>query len=728
MDQERYRALVEEKQLYTPIFIRKFGMESPHWKNESWYKRELSLRHDMCCVLLCNLQMSEVTGELLSSNEGEVVHQEEREEVEPIDPSEAEQEDIIEEVAQDFEEEHEKIVSDTIMRMEEKHRFQLLEGASIAELMQNQFCARNNITPFSSLFDIIDKDLKKLIEVKVTKDPEKAKEDYYIKSTGNHVNTALVIIDPDTHEINFENHPGDFNGIPKVRNFLTMRKMKMDQLEIMESTSTADEISVNKIFPNDYINNMVYEFIKHIRINIRDKQFSPPNIDSPNEGLPPRMYAKDMYNCLEDPSKRYDCPPVKWNGKLIPDFYCSTNFTKISTDRELVIEFTDEWGQEGNDFMKLIKQRIESIKSEIFNFSLYNQNEVRRKEVPDTVSKMLGIGAKKKYFDAGDNSTVQQETGYPPKLRYERWFNFTMMDMSLPTEDKGTSFSHLWERDQERPVHPMAKISRKASIKILQLYSKMNAARYASKTINFYSRLGGSYTNSRLKASKQGNVVIFPLYSNVKIEGEDQRNLTGIAVRAPHHATQPSDKIMFVTIERIDINKKTKIFWDANNDIGDLCEINGKLYLTRQNAINKNDTVYLTFINNSLFNAANMVGEICLVKCSGKPHIRVDNEIETFLETYQLWVCERITEGVIMAVCGSNQEEGLMSQLRKAVMAMMHKRRHGYAICWDLVKFCEGLNECCLNRPLAMYFQKSLHDIMWYMASRNEDSTLPDLS
>lgn len=53
-----FRYLIEHSGLYNPNFVRTFGEKSPHWYVESWYKRELSLRHHMVCTLLANMESS----------------------------------------------------------------------------------------------------------------------------------------------------------------------------------------------------------------------------------------------------------------------------------------------------------------------------------------------------------------------------------------------------------------------------------------------------------------------------------------------------------------------------------------------------------------------------------------------------------------------------------------------------------------------------------------------
>jgi hypothetical protein len=56
----KFEILVNNGKLYSEAFIKTFGINSPHWFPSNWHQRELSLRHDMVCVLLCNLEEVDV--------------------------------------------------------------------------------------------------------------------------------------------------------------------------------------------------------------------------------------------------------------------------------------------------------------------------------------------------------------------------------------------------------------------------------------------------------------------------------------------------------------------------------------------------------------------------------------------------------------------------------------------------------------------------------------------
>jgi hypothetical protein len=300
MEQSKYRSLVEESGIYPYIFIKEFGSEGPHWLHETWYKRELSLRHDMCCTLLCNQQLAKEVEEALDGqNLGqhlESIAELMEEDLEIGIP--AKEDNMVQERADDFLEDQEKMKQSVVMEMEERHRFQLLEGMSILELLQNQFCAKHGIPQFNSTFDIIDEDLKKLIEVKVTMDRDRAILAYEEKSRGNTDNTALVIIDPNDFTVEYINHPGDFNGEPKVRGFLASRKLRMNALNILESKDTADEVQWQTTFCDDGFNNLVKQFADQVGGEAVTRQLSK-NFDKPVEKVPDAMKPSQMIKLIK---------------------------------------------------------------------------------------------------------------------------------------------------------------------------------------------------------------------------------------------------------------------------------------------------------------------------------------------------------------------------------------------------------------------------------------------
>lgn len=56
----KFFELLNNNKLYPKEVLVNFGINDPHWRNSSDRERELSLRHDMVCILLCNLQLNPI--------------------------------------------------------------------------------------------------------------------------------------------------------------------------------------------------------------------------------------------------------------------------------------------------------------------------------------------------------------------------------------------------------------------------------------------------------------------------------------------------------------------------------------------------------------------------------------------------------------------------------------------------------------------------------------------
>lgn len=185
----------------------------------------------------------------------------------------------------------------------------------------------------------------------------------------------------------------------------------------------------------------------------------------------------------------------------------------------------------------------------------------------------------------------------------------------------------------------MARLSGKAVQKITEIYTSLNCALYTSKITNMYSKLGGSYTKISMKESKHGNVVVMPLITNISLDGEQIRLISGILIRGPHHATDPNDKVNFVTTERIDVFEKFQWFWKPNKDIRTLVKNESSYFLVRQNAVRRNDSTYLTFTNNALVCVSNMIGEICLNKAASDVSQDPQVMVPVFIKVLQRMDC-----------------------------------------------------------------------------------------
>jgi len=78
-----------------------------------------------------------------------------------------------------------------------------------------------------------------------------------------------------------------------------------------------------------------------------------------------------------------------------------------------------------------------------------------------------------------------------------------------------------------------------------------------------------------------------------------------------------------------------------------------------------------------------------------------------------------MAEGVIIAMLGNSQDEGIFGQVRKVFMMMVTWKRERKVVSWDVESFGKKCNECIIDSPVAMHYQCSVIDIL---KSWNEDT------
>lgn len=105
-----------------------------------------------------------------------------------------------------------------------------------------------------------------------------------------------------------------------------------------------------------------------------------------------------------------------------------------------------------------------------------------------------------------------------------------------------------------------------------------------------------------------------------------------------------------------------------------------------------------------------MVGDIVLNAAENCEPDVVEAHLKKYTTDYRVWVLNRVVESVMMATNGGSQEEGTMAGLRKLILITYGIMRGGPCGVWDVKGLCDSINECLINRPLAMYFAKSFID------------------
>ena len=136
MDYSKYQYLIEKSSLYGNVVIKRFGTDSPHWKDSNWHQKELSLRHDMCCILLCNLMELETGTVVEPAHPLEVAERniigEDEFDVEEVDDYEDEDPDTTLDMAEDVLQAEAE--SKATAESERKKRFVILEGITWASI------------------------------------------------------------------------------------------------------------------------------------------------------------------------------------------------------------------------------------------------------------------------------------------------------------------------------------------------------------------------------------------------------------------------------------------------------------------------------------------------------------------------------------------------------------------------------------------------------------------
>lgn len=561
----KFEEMIYNSGLYSGEFIKAFGISSPHWFSSNWHSRELSLRHDMVCVLLCNLQEfsieETIKSSISSSRTGTLT--EPSDEAAPT-PSLDIPRDIldfepdVEAIeAGDAESEMKDIDQQRIMDEEYTKRFILLEGTSNVAQKQNICADMWECERPNSQWDIIDRELKKFIEVKVTTNLREAVEAYEDKSQGLEGNTALFHVHPTTAQCYWANHPGGLAGEAKVTNFL-IRRFQYSSTRANTNPLAEEGELEKRIFCNDRFNRMVKEWYTPFWSARNDA----PIMDSHMwERQPKGVKPKDLLAVLEDPRLRYEAEEVKLRMKILPEMMVHNYITTSCEDAEIMDLMIKEcWGNllsfEGGE--GLVKAAIQLLKhwtlrpSDRNNFKFLSQRELERDPSLRLESKYLGILAKKKIRNDGDNTTKQPEYSEAKKMRYGPWFDCMMKDLSKKTLDRFEPMAQL-AREENDTRHPMAMVSQRVATFLVNSFIGTYAAVTASKCTGIYSRLGGSYLTGEGKGSAHSYAAMMPIYATCTAKNGDViRKVHGILIRAPQHAKSSTDRINMITIEMVD--------------------------------------------------------------------------------------------------------------------------------------------------------------------------------
>nr|APG77882.1 polymerase PA [Hubei earwig virus 1] len=713
---ENYQKLIYNYGLYDRSFVENFGENSKYWHREGWKSREMSLRHDMCCILLCNL-------ETLNFHEM-ITHFKKRKGENLINEiTKKHRADIgIQTVVQSTSSSGESHSSGaSSAETMERYRLILIEGMPTPELIQNEYSRIYNIEPPSDVWDIFDQHAKQFIEVKVTTNINYALDKYNtMKATYNH--GALCIINPYDGSIRWLDHDGNLNGETKVMNFILGRANILKELNILESDLTEEVDLESSILCSDWLNSMIREWDKTMDV---DKESTPvhESLDndsvSPISDISPSALLEGLSDLKENDREQY----IKWRGKISPNFLTTNLIVRSSDDFNIVkeifcfieslkLEYFYDWSNlYCPGFLKDLGEALMDKKSTNFSLML---NKRSRKEF----EQLLGVGRKKVKFEDGNMSTTEKEHKPIKRLKYHSYFDNILRNMSHSPKNDGFKPLRFLEMDIPESVHPISKIVNPLTRQLLDELSETDCAYLATKISGLYSRLGGSYLqNPNSNKTNHSNIAIIPIYStSYNSMNEIRRRASGLCIRGPHHARSPTDRINIFVIEIFPNNDDVKTFLSFQKPIS--IWFNDRYIITgKQNSIMKDDPTYLTYIHSSLFVPFNTIGVMTLENPIVQPDINMLTFGQNLIRENKGWIKERYVENTVYAIVGNARDEGYFSLLRKLYMVILSWRRRKLCGHMNVQGLCEKMNECLIDNPVSMHFHNTLLKIIMHYQS-----------
>nr|UQT02519.1 polymerase PA [Red mite quaranjavirus] len=773
--------LLADTTLYPTRVVKLAQGTDPHWDHSTSREREESLRHDMVCMLLCNTKtLSDEVEERQKKIREEVQEDFERKTSSTSSGPSACIGDAIDQIAQDavrlhhpltgtreepdleaeeeegdelayFEEALGEIPSAVDLELEgegpgismepataaldeiifeQKYRYVVLEGVSNCRYMQASY---SNMwgKRVIGMFDILDIKNRKFIEVKVTQrnhesvisEIQKQKEGMDDADWGAYLISPLEPF----NKTQFCCEP--FPGEPMAIDFLMRRSDEVlkfagehpDQLDIDPSKGISlDPILVGRA------EEWAEEIREHYFDPVGERDSQSKGDEKLEEWTPEGFLA-----LLEDPRLRETEDTSKWKGKLLPSSWCEEIPLEMERDKDLVLKVLEEidfashetvnWPEErGQEFfndVKLIKELFSDMES---NFSVARVKRRKGKYMPDVpiedrvdwerLMKWLGVGRKPYAFTGCLNEDMKAPPVVErPKLRWNDWMSslFTTERVSSPSvlDDIGD--------DNPPPHHPLDKEAQAVFKNIHLWFRTSKAGATCSKYMGFHSRVGGGYViNISGSKTSHSSVAVMPIYYVIQGKDTHKRMVSGIAIRGPQHVTAGTDRINMIILEKM----SDKLPREALNK-GII--VDGKWWV-RQTAIPREDSSYVTFLQNLLFVPANFCGEV-LQRHPRANYMGIAAERNTVMQDSVLghrdFYLDRIIENLIMGVTGNSQEEGYFAIYRMVFM-LAHSCSSGrHAEVFSMSGLADAMNECLIDSAYAMWTHCGLIDFLKHVVA-----------
>lgn len=693
-----YFDLLEYSGLYAKNVVQLWGENDPHWFKAKWSERELSLRHDMVCILLCNLETLTPLDMIKEYLEGPPPKKRRiGEEEEAAYESKTSSGGTIPLTNEEAEEER----AEETQTSEDMRRYLLIEGMPSESEMISRICEKEGVPHPQQAFDIFDKKEKKWIEVKVTQSFLTARSRYRATIRPG-VNTGFIHIHPLTSKVTRENL-ATMPGEGKACKFLMERAAYIESRTRMPESSLFEEESIeDAIFCCDRFNKASEEWVsswwdcrKQAEVTVRQDIL---------KSMPNKLFRlSELAASIENTSIR-EAPYMKLKAKLLPPAILTPMTTELEEDEQLVNLFLEElepiveneWGT----LLRTIKE-VWFTKQERSTFRFMERGECEH-NFPQ-LAHLLGVGAKGTVKNDACGQIKQPEFEGYPDARYHPWLAELLKELALP-HHLDTSFARHLHDVFHLPQHPVAQEMQEIRRKFFRCLGESRIGEYCSVIKNFYSRMGGAYCE-RTQKGAHNRIAIFPLYSvGSDDEGKKLRRMTGICIRGPFHAKQATDRIPFITIERSKVSSYGGKFLGLIHKANLVDCTNGTTLVVRQNAILKQDPSYLAFSYNAAYLSANFMGEVFLQSETALSERSCMHAASSFLETCGPWLMERVSESVYMAITGGSQEEGAFAIVRKIYMAVLGHTRGLQPHSRDWKGLAEALNECLRDSAFALYW------------------------
>ncbi|KAK9888973.1 hypothetical protein WA026_004257 [Henosepilachna vigintioctopunctata] len=163
---------------------------------------------------------------------------------------------------------------------------------------------------------------------------------------------------------------------------------------------------------------------------------------------------------------------------------------------------------------------------------------------------------------------------------------------------------------------------------------KTNAAISSPKYTNTFQESGVVIQVAAKDTTKSVLEVLYFHY--VPLSSKSIRNtikaIRVIVIRGPNHTKNPTDRIPFVTLELFLKDSPNKFLIQHMNK-GFFLENNNFYVLVRPNFIMKEDTSYMTFTSNYLFNPIDMFGLLTLEDVNVDPNCNMKEKMTSLLST-----------------------------------------------------------------------------------------------